>query len=57
MVESVQYHSLLRHIQIVYIECVCTHLYAVNRHMGAPLHFYTTAGQVDPELGYLGVVR
>ena len=45
MVEAVQYHC---------IESVWAHSYAMDMHMGAPLHCYT-AGQVDPDLGNLGI--
>ncbi len=57
MVEAVEYPSFLLHIHIIYIESVSAHSYAVDvdRHMGAPLHCYT-AGQVDPDLGNLGMV-
>jgi uncharacterized membrane protein len=55
MVEAVQFHSLLLHIHIVYLESVGAHSYAVDRHMSTPLHCYT-AGQVNPDLGNLGMV-
>jgi hypothetical protein len=56
IVESVQLHSLYLHICIVYIESVWACSYAVDRHMGAPLHCYTAGHQVDPDLGNVGMV-
>ncbi len=55
MVDAVEYPSFLLQIHIVYIESVSAHSYALDRHMGAPLHCYT-ADQVDPDLGNLGMV-
>jgi hypothetical protein len=56
MVEAVQLHSLLLHIHIVYMESVWACSYAVDRHMGAPLHCYTAGHQVGPDLGNVGMM-
>ncbi len=43
------------HIRVWYIETVWTPLYAVDRHVGAPLHSFIDQ-QVNPDLGNLGMV-
>ncbi len=57
MVEAVEYPSFLLQIHIVYMKSIlaCSYAADVDRHLGAHSHCYTI-GQVDPDLGNLGMV-
>ena len=41
--------TLPPHLHILYMDSIWACSYAVDRHMGSPLHCYT-AGQLDPEI-------